>query len=74
MFWFVYILRCANDSYYIGHTSNTEARLLRHKNRTGAQHTATYQPDDILYQEQLSSASKAGHEHAVTGTIPGVDV
>ena len=55
MHWFVCILRCANQSYYVGHTSNTEAHFLRHRNTEGAQHTATYPPESILYQEQFSS-------------------
>jgi hypothetical protein len=35
--WFVYILRCANDSYYVGHSTNTDRRLCRHLAGTGAQ-------------------------------------
>ena len=53
--WFVYILRCANQSYYVGHTSNPEARFLRHRNNEGGQHTATYPPESILSQEQFDS-------------------
>ena len=30
MFW-VYILRCADDSYYTGHTDNLEARVGLHQ-------------------------------------------
>ncbi len=55
MSWFVYILRCANQSYYVGHTSNPEARFLRHRNNEGAQHTATYPPEAILYRERFDS-------------------
>jgi hypothetical protein len=29
-FW-VYILRCANNSYYTGHTDNLEGRIAKHK-------------------------------------------
>ena len=59
--WFVYILRCANQSYYVGHTSNHEARFLRHRNTEGAQHPATYPPESILYQEQFDSEADAIH-------------
>jgi predicted GIY-YIG superfamily endonuclease len=55
MSWFVYILRCANQSYYVGHTSDPEARFLRHRNSDGAHHTATYPPEAILYQERYYS-------------------
>ncbi len=59
MLWFVYILRCSNQSYYIGHTSNPEARFQRHRNNEGAQHTATYPPEAILYREQFDSETDA---------------
>jgi predicted GIY-YIG superfamily endonuclease len=59
MHWFVYILRCANQSYYVGHTSNPKARFLRHRNNEGAQHTATYPPEGILYQERFDSEADA---------------
>ena len=59
MSWFVYILRCANQSYYIGHTSNPEARFLRHRNNEGAQYTATYPPEAILYRERFDTEAEA---------------
>ena len=59
MSWFVYILRCVNDSYYIGHSLNPSARLSRHKDGTGAQHTATYQPNGILYHERFDTEAEA---------------
>ncbi len=55
MHWFVYILRCTNGSYYIGHSVNTNARFLRHLNGYGAQHTAIYHPESILYHEQFDN-------------------
>ncbi len=59
MHWFVYILRCANQSYYVGHTSDLVARFLRHRNKEGAQHTATYPPESLLHQEQFDSEAEA---------------
>lgn len=59
MSWFVYILRCANDSYYVGHTLNPEARFLRHRINEGAQHTATYPPESILYRERFNTEAEA---------------
>jgi predicted GIY-YIG superfamily endonuclease len=59
MSWFVYILRCTNGSYYVGHTSNPEARFLRHRNNEGAQYTATYPPEAILYKEQFDTEADA---------------
>ena len=59
MIWFAYILRCGNGSYYVGHTSNTDRRLIRHRNGTGAQHTATYHPECILHQEEFGTEGEA---------------
>jgi predicted GIY-YIG superfamily endonuclease len=30
---YVYILRCNDDSYYVGHTDNIETRLAQHNNK-----------------------------------------
>ena len=38
--YFVYILRCANGAFYVGHTDNLELRLSRHNERRGAIFTA----------------------------------
>ena len=48
--WFVYILRCADDSFYIGETSNVERRLEKH--RDGACiYTSTRRPVALAYSE-----------------------
>lgn len=28
--WYVYILKCVNNSHYVGHTTDIERRLLEH--------------------------------------------
>jgi predicted GIY-YIG superfamily endonuclease len=61
MNWSVYILRCANDSYYVGHSTNADRRLLRHIAGTAAQHTAIYCPERILYQERFDTEAEAVH-------------
>jgi predicted GIY-YIG superfamily endonuclease len=53
MTWFVYILACSNQSYYIGHTHDLSARLSLHQHKKGAQHTAVHTPSAILYQESF---------------------
>lgn len=34
--WFVYILRCSDDSLYIGETNNVANRLAKHNDGTAA--------------------------------------
>jgi predicted GIY-YIG superfamily endonuclease len=56
---FVYILRCADDSLYVGHTLNVEDRLNVHNDGRGALWTACRRPVVLAYQEQLPSELKA---------------
>jgi predicted GIY-YIG superfamily endonuclease len=57
--YFVYILLCANGSYYVGHSRNIEQRVTRHTLGTGSQHTAIYCPKRILYHEQFDTEVEA---------------
>jgi predicted GIY-YIG superfamily endonuclease len=56
---FVYIVRCADDSLYVGHTLNVEDRLNVHNDGRGALWTASRRPVVLAYQEQLPSELKA---------------
>ena len=49
---FVYILRCADGSYYVGHTDNLRARLNEHQSGAGANFTATRRPVEMVYAEE----------------------
>ena len=53
--WFVYILRCADGSFYIGETNDVLSRLGRHNNGTAATHTAVRRPVQLVYIEEYSS-------------------
>ena len=48
---FVYILRCADDSLYVGHTSNVDERLKVHNDGRGASWTACRRPVVLAYWE-----------------------
>jgi predicted GIY-YIG superfamily endonuclease len=56
---FVYILRCADDSFYVGHTSDVTSRVGLHNDGRGALWTANRRPVQLVYQEQLPSELKA---------------
>ena len=49
MHW-VYILRCADGSLYIGETNNVDARVVAHNEGRSA-HTATRRPVVLVYSE-----------------------
>jgi predicted GIY-YIG superfamily endonuclease len=49
--WFVYILRCADDSLYIGETHDVPSRVARHNEGTAAAHTSQHRPVRVVYTE-----------------------
>lgn len=64
MNWFVYILKCLDGSYYVGHTSNIDKRFVRHVTGHGAQHTATHPPEEIALKESFDTEQAAvAREH-----------
>ncbi|MFM2006097.1 MAG: hypothetical protein RLZZ09_1752 [Pseudomonadota bacterium] len=48
---FVYILECADGSYYTGSTWDLERRLWEHNNGLGAKHTAKRLPVKLVFCE-----------------------
>ena len=61
MKWNVYIVRCNDESYYTGITSNVERRIYEHNKSTsvGAKYTKTRRPVILVYCEIASSRSLA---------------
>jgi|APIni6443716594_1056825.scaffolds.fasta_scaffold2132703_1 putative endonuclease len=57
--WSVYILKCSDCSYYVGHTAHIESRLKAHNCGKGAKHTATRLPVTLVYQEPANSKAVA---------------
>ncbi|MFC1842460.1 GIY-YIG nuclease family protein [Candidatus Dependentiae bacterium] len=57
---FVYILRCADGSYYTGHTDNIEARIGTHKLGIIKQcYTYKLRPVELVYVEQFGTRCEA---------------
>jgi putative endonuclease len=66
--WFVYILRCADNSLYTGVTTDLDKRLKQHNGieKNGAKYTRGRQPVKLVYQENSSSRAAAyKREHAI---------
>jgi len=60
--WFVYILRCADDSLYTGITTDIERRVKEHNGdiaKAGAKCTRARRPVTLVYQESADSRSSA---------------
>jgi putative endonuclease len=57
-FW-VYILRCADGSYYVGHTDDIELRLAKYQAGEFAGYTRTRLPVELTFIEEFASRSDA---------------
>jgi len=55
----VYLLRCADGTLYVGKTSDLSERLLRHNDGRGSQHISSRLPVTLLYSEEHSSENEA---------------
>jgi putative endonuclease len=51
---YMYILECADGSYYTGSTTNLIPRLAQHQNGEGANHTKKRLPVKLVYLEEYS--------------------
>ncbi len=57
--YFVYILRCADDSLYTGITTDPERRIKAHNAGKGAKYTRSHRPVTLAYLERLPDKSAA---------------
>ena len=59
--WYVYIVRCSDDSLYTGITMDVGRRVQEHNNddQQGAKYTRTRRPVYLVYQELFNSRSTA---------------
>jgi predicted GIY-YIG superfamily endonuclease len=57
--WFVYILRCADDSLYTGITKDLDRRLKQHNAGTASRYTRGRLPVTREYQEEQPNQSMA---------------
>jgi putative endonuclease len=58
MFW-VYILRCADGSYYTGHTDNLELRITQHQAGECAGYTLTRRPLKLVWSQDCATREEA---------------
>ncbi len=57
---FTYILKCADDTLYIGSTNNLEKRLREHNNsKSGAHYTKIRRPVELVYSEAFETRKEA---------------
>lgn len=64
--WYLYILRCRDDSLYTGITTDVDKRFQAHCEGKGAKYTRGRGPLTLVYREECSDHSQAlKREYAV---------
>jgi putative endonuclease len=58
--YYAYIVKCVDNSYYCGYTTNLKNRIHKHNySKTGAKYTMSRRPVTLVYSEPLLSKSEA---------------
>lgn len=59
--WYVYLLRCADNSLYTGVTTDIERRIHQHNhcNKLGAKYTRVRRPVVLAYSEKATNRQSA---------------
>ena len=56
---FTYMLRCSDQSYYVGHTDDLESRLAEHETGATGGYTATRRPVQLVWFEEFPTREEA---------------
>lgn len=60
MAYYVYLAKCADNTYYCGYTNDLEKRITAHNNsKTGAKYTRAKRPVQLAYYEEAKTLSSA---------------
>ena len=61
----VYMLKCADDTFYIGSTNNLPKRLHQHNTaKSGAHYTKIRRPVELTYSETVATLGEARSREA----------
>lgn len=66
MNWWVYILKCADETYYAGKTNDLAKRIKQHNGiiTGGAKYTRARRPVQLVYQSSCNSNADACKQEA----------
>jgi putative endonuclease len=57
--YYTYMVRCNDDSLYVGYTPDLKKRLAAHNNGTGAKYTKYKRPVELVYYEEFNEKRQA---------------
>ena len=56
---FVYILKCSDNSYYVGHTDNIEKRISEHQCNEYTCYTSKRLPIEVVFVQPFATRDEA---------------
>jgi predicted GIY-YIG superfamily endonuclease len=56
---YIYILKCDDNSYYVGHTDDLEKRISEHESNTYDCYTSTRLPAKVVYTQCFATRGEA---------------
>ena len=59
MSWYVYMVRCRDNSLYTGYTNDPQRRSAVHNAGKGAKYTRSRLPVTLVYQEECADKTEA---------------
>ena len=63
---YIYIVKCADDAFYTGWTTDIERRIITHNSGKGSKYTRSRLPVILVYTEAYETKSEAlKREHAI---------
>lgn len=71
--WYVYVVRCADDSLYTGISTDVSARIATHNAGRGARYTRARLPVELVHVENKRSRSTALRREAAIKALPRSD-
>lgn len=57
--YYVYIIKCEDNSLYTGITNDIKRRFSEHKNRIGGHYTTSHKVKKVVYTEKFKTKSEA---------------
>ncbi|MFB6354566.1 MAG: GIY-YIG nuclease family protein [Halobacteriales archaeon] len=65
----VYVVRCADDTYYTGYTTDIERRVAEHNAGDGARYTRGRTPVELVHREGFDSRAAAMSREAAVKAL-----
>ena len=63
---YMYLLRCADGTFYCGWTNHLEERIRKHNEGCGAKYTRARRPVELVYYEEFFTKEEAmSREYAI---------